>query len=266
MNWRWDWLWSIFWNAFLHAVFFQWSSLAQDGESLKSWWRSLWSEIENRVNDVRSWASRRISWLQGYAAGLYYQALVIVYRIEGAVRSTIDQRISSLWTWASGRISWLQGYALGLYYQALNVVYGIRSQIEAALRPYVDAAISWVRSLYKWIQPYRELISGWLVQARSAVDWLWHHAWRQLQAFLANPLHFVLGWLIDPIRNAINWWQQYGPLLANFAANQLPSLLNLLAAGFSLLRRFVDRPAETILELIADTFVDWAAGVIADRW
>lgn len=266
MNWRWDWLWSILWNAFLHAVFFQWSALGQDGDRLKGWWRSFWGEVENRVASVRNWASGRISWLSGYALGLYYQALVIVYRIERAVRDTINWQINNLRAWANGRVSWLQGYAFGLYVQAINLVNSIRSAIENWARGYVDYWRGWLYDRFVWIQSFRDLIAGWLVRARAVIDWLWHYAWSRLQAFLNDPLGFALGWLLNPIRDAINWWQRYGPLLANFAANQLPDLLNLLSAGFSLLRRFVDRPGETILELIADAFVDWAAGVIADRW
>lgn len=266
MNWRWDWLWSILWNAFIHAITGQWLALSRDGDDLKNWWRSFWSEIENQISGVKSW-------LIGYAYGLYIS-------ISNWLRGHID--------WVSGRLSWLQGYAFGLYVRAVNFVTGqinwLRGHAEnlvnavyawaqpyiawaiAWIRPYIDQAVSWVRGLYEWVQSYRSLITGWLVSARGVIDWLWHQAAGQLQAFLSDPIGYVLGWLLAPIRNLINWWQQYGPMLQTFVANELAEWYTLWTNGKAVLKALIDNPEGFIFDALAPKFIDWAAGVIEDNW
>jgi phage-related protein len=266
LDWRWNWIGGLLWNLVVHAVSFQWGSLGSDIDAIKGWFSSFWGAITGYADDVRNWARGQISWLSGYAFGLYVQAT-----------NLISSKINDLRSWAQGRISWVSGYAYGLYLQARNWIdsqvssvrswaQGLVSGVYAWARPYIDWAVNGVRNLFAWIQPYRDLITNFLVGARSVISWLWHVAWGNLQAFLADPKGWVLRELLGPIVNGINWWKQYGPLLANFAANQLPNLLNLLGVGFGLLMRFVDRPGETILELIGERFIDWFAGLIADNW
>lgn len=266
MDWRWNWLWSIFWNAFIHAVLFQWTELQRDGENLKGWWRSLWSEIENRVNGVRSWAQGQISWLQGYAFGLYVQTVSLVYSTRDTIYGVVGSWVNDVRNWASGQLSWLQGYAFGLYLQVRAFAQSIVNAVYSWARPYIDNAIAWVRSIYEWVQPFRDLITNWLVGARAVIDWLWHYAWGQLQAFLSNPVGYVLGWLLTPITNLINWWQLHGSGLMDFVTNELPGLRNLLARGFAFLATFIDRPGQTILDLLTPIFLDWLEGLIADNW
>jgi len=266
MDWRWDWLWSILWSAFIHLITGQWSALARDGDSFKSWWRSLWSEIEATVNRAKSW-------LSGYAFGLYVQAI-----------NWINDKIA----WVTGRLSWLQGYAFGLYVQAVNWINDrinwlrghaewlvnaarafaqwLANEVRAFARSYVDYWRTWLYNTFQWIQPLRDLIANWLTGARAVVDWLWHYAWGQLQAFLSNPIGFVLGWLLTPIVNLINWWQKYGSLLMTFVANELVDLYNLWNNGKLILAALVSDPQGFIFDLLAPKFLDWAAGVIADNW
>ena len=266
MDWRWDWLWSIFWNAFIHAITFNWTELGRDGGRLKDWWRSLWAEIENRIRGAKSW-------LMGYGFGLYVQAV-----------NWINDRIA----WVRGQLSWLQGYAFGLYVQAVNwinarigwvhgrAVYltnlarsfasSLVQQAKNVLYPYIDYWIRWVQARFEWIQPWRDLVTNWLVRAKGVIDWLWHTAWGGLQAFLNNPIGFVLGWLLDPIRNLINWWRTYGPGLMTFVANELADLRTLWDNGKRILKALVDNPESFIFDLLAPMFLDWLAGLIADSW
>lgn len=266
MDWRWVWFWSIIWSLCVHLVTFNWGAVQQDGADLRAWWQSLWAEISNRISGLRSY-------LLGYAFGIYVQ-----------VMNWINSQIA----WVRGQLSWLQGYAFGLYVQAMNwvndriawlrgIAYDLYNQARAFAQAAVDAFRYWVipwvqgwvnniRSWYDWIQGYRSLITGWLTQAKAVIDWLWHTAWGRLQAFLRDPIGYVLGWLLDPIRNLLGFWWDYGQRLRAFIVNDLSNLRNLLAAGFPLLRRFVDRPAETILELLAPVFIEWLAGLVADNW
>ena len=172
----------------------------------------------------------------------------------------------SLRAWVQGRISWLQGYAFGLFVQVGNRI----AQAIAAVRRFfldrVNWAIGFLRGLFGWIQHYRALITQWLVGARAVIDWLWHHAWGQLRAFLANPIAWVLGWLLSPITNLVNWWQRWGAGLMAFTVEDLPRLRNLLSRGFAFLSAFVDHPVDVILELLAPVVIEWAAGVLADNW
>lgn len=266
MEWRWGWLWSIIWNILVHAVTLQWGLLAGDAESFKSWWRSLWGEIENRLNDLRSWANSQISWLKGYAFGQIYQLSMTVAGWITDLRVTLTRTVDSVRSWAQGQINWLIGLAYSLYNQARDFAQSIVNQVYAWVRPYVDSAIHWLRGLYEWIQPFRELITGWLMGARAAVDWLWHRAWGALQAFLANPIGFVLGWLFDPIRNLINWWQTYGPGLMTFVANELHDLRTTWENGKRILKALVDNPEHFIFDLLAPMFLDWLEQLIADNW
>ena len=266
MDWRWSWFWSILWNIVIHATSFNWDAVARDLDDLSGWWRSLWSEIENRIRGAKSW-------LIGYAYGLYVQAV-------NWINSQID--------WAKGRLSWLQGYAFGLYLQATSFINsqiswlrghaewlvgqarsfasGLVSGVYAWARPYIDQAVSWVRLLYEWVQPYRDLISSWLVRARGAIDWLKDYALGRLQSFLSDPVGYVLGWLLTPVRNIVNWWQQYGPLLMNYVANELSEWLTIWTNGKRVFKALVDDPEQFIFDLLAPKFINWLTGVLADNW
>lgn len=266
MDWRWSWFWGIIWSLCIHLITLNWSELQRDGDNLKGWWQSLWDEIAGRIDGAKSW-------VQGYAFGLYVQALAWI-------NSQVD--------WVKGRLSWLQGYAFGLYVQAVNWINdrinwirgfaeslywqarGFAQAIVDGLRnwviPWVQSWVNYIRSWYDWIQGYRSLITGWLMQARAVIDWLWHQAWGQLQAFLRDPIGYVLGWLLNPIRNFVNWWQRYGPLLMTFVANELAALYTLWTNGRRILEALVDDPEGFVLDLLAPMFIDWLAGLIADNW
>ena len=266
MEWRWGWLWSILWNVLVHAVTFNWSELSRDGDRFREWWRSLWSEIESRVSGLRDWARGRISWLTGYAAGLVYRLGLQAARWVADLRVSLTGWINSIVSWVHGRINWLTGLAYNLSNQARNFAQGLINGVYAWARPYIDNAINWLRGLYAWIQPFQWLITQFLAGAQGAISWLWHTAWGTLQAFLANPIGFVLGWLVDPIRNLINWWQRYGPGLMTFVANELADLRTLWDNGKRILRALVDNPEGFIFDLLAPMFLDWLEQLIADNW
>ena len=266
MEWRWGWLWSILWNILVHAVTFNWTELGRDGDRFREWWRSLWSEIESRVNDLRSWAQGRISWLSGYAFGLYWQAISKIYDIRAAIESKVAGWVNSARSLAYSLRDQVRNLVWSLYWQARNFAQSIVNQVYAWTRPYVDNAINWLRGLYAWIQPYRDLITNWLVGARGAIDWLWHYAIGRLQAFLNDPIGFALGWLLTPIRNIVNFWQQYGPGLMTFVANELADLRTLWENGKRILKALVDNPEGFIFDLLAPMFLDWLEQLIADNW
>jgi len=168
--------------------------------------------------------------------------------------------------WINGQISWIRGLAENLYYQARMFAQSIVDGLRNWVIPWVHDWINRIRSWYDWMQGYRAIITGWLMQARAVIDWLWHQAWGHLQAFLRDPLGYVLGWLLNPIRNLINWWGQYGPLLMTFVANELADLYTLWENGKRILQALIDDPEGFILDLIAPKFIDWLAGLIADNW
>jgi hypothetical protein len=266
LDWRWNWIGSLLWNLVVHAVSFQWSSLGSDIDAIKGWFSSFWGAITGYADDIEDWARGRISWLSGYAFGLYVQALDWINSQIASVRGWVSGQFSNLWNTFWGKVSDLYSYAYSQYTAAVSWA---RSKVDWAIAYLKDWAtwwINWLRDRYEWILSYRWLVTDFLHGAQTVINWLWHTAWGNLQAFLADPKGWVLGTLLGPLIDGINWWRKYGPMLANFAVNQLPNLLNLLGVGFGLLMRFVDRPGQTILELIADRFIDWLAGLIADNW
>ena len=266
MEWRWGWLWSILWNILVHAITFNWSELSRDGDRFREWWRSFWGDVSNRLTDLRNWAQGKISWLQGYAFGLYWQGVSLIYSTRDAIKSEIAGWVNSARSLAYSLRDQVQALAWSLYNQARNFAQGIVNRVYAWARPYIDSAVNWVRGLYQWIQPFKWLITQFLAGARSAISWLWHTAWGTLQAFLANPIGFVLGWLLNPLRNLINWWQRYGPLLMTFVANELSEWYTLWQNGKRILKALVNDPEGFILDLLAPRFLDWLAGLIADNW
>lgn len=266
MGWRWDWFWSILWSAFVHLITLQWSALLRDGDNLKGWWRSLWDEIENRLDGLKGWAEGRISWLKGYAFGLFYRLGMDAARWVGDLRVSLTARINDIITSIYTTRDWLVDLAHRLKNEAIGWAQGAVDQVRAWAEHYTNAARDWLYNAFVWVQNFRDLLSNWLVGARAVIDWLWHHAWGQLQSFLANPLGYVLGWLLDPIRNFINWWSFWGGSLRDFVVQDLPGLRNLLARGLSFLLTFVDRPGETILNLLYPIFLSWVENLIADNW
>lgn len=266
MDWRWSWFWSIIWSILINVITLDWSGLQQDGHNLKGWWQSLWSEIVNQINGAKSW-------IQGYAFGLYVQAINWINARIADVRNTLSWLQGYAYglyiqarNWIDDRINWLHGVAWGLYWQARGFAESIVNGLKYWVIPWVHAWINNIRSWYDWIQGYRWLIADWLIAARAAIEWLWHWAWGRLKAFLADPIGFVLGWLLNPIRNLINWWGQYGPLLMNFVANELGELWTFWENGKSTLKALIHDPEGFILDRLAPRFLDWAAGLIADNW
>jgi hypothetical protein len=266
LDWRWNWIGGLLWNLVVHAVSFQWGSLPGDIDAIKGWFSSFWGEIENRVNDAKNWARGQISWLSGYAFGLYIQAVDWINSQIASARAWASGQIGSLRSLAYSLYNTARSYAYSLYTSAITLARNTANAVQSHLQGVINFWVGWLRDRYEWILSYRWLVTDFLHGAQSVISWLWHTAWSNLQAFLADPKGFVLRELLGPVIDGINWWRKYGPLLANFAANQLPNLLNLLGVGFGLLMRFVDRPGQTILELIADRFIDWLAGLIADNW
>ena len=266
MEWRWGWLWSILWNILVHAVTFNWTELGRDGDRFREWWRSLWSEIENRVNALRSWAQGRISWLSGYAFGLYWQAISKIYDIRAAIESKVAGWVNGARSLAYSLRDQIRNLAWSLYWQARSFAGGLVQQAKSALYYYVDVAKDWLRGRFDWILGFRDLIVNFLAPARAVISWLWHRAWGALQAFLNDPIGFVLGWLLNPIRNLINWWQRYGPGLMTFVANELADLRTLWENGKRILKALVDNPEGFIFDLLAPMFLDWLEQLIADNW
>ena len=266
MGWRWDWFWSILWSAFIHAVTFQWTALQQDGANLREWWRSLWDEIARRLDDLKGWAEGRISWLKGYGFGLFYQLSMDAARWVADLRTSLTRWINDIITWFNDTRNWLVDLAYRLKDEAIGWARGKADAVQTWARGYIDALIAWAVSVYQWLQPLRDLLSSWLPWVRGAIDWLKNYAWGHLQAFLANPLGYVLGWLLDPIVNLVNWWSAWGPGLRDFVVQDLPSLRNLLARGLSFLLNLVDHPMDVILEAIAPVFIDWLAHLIEENW
>jgi hypothetical protein len=266
MEWRWSWFGTTVWNTLIHAVTLQWGALPGDIEELKNWWRSFWGDVSNRLTDLRNWAQGRISYLSGYAYGLFVRGVNLIYSVRNTVYNVVSGWVNTARSYAASLYNLARSLAWDLYSRARGFAQNLVNGVYAWVRPYIDNAVNWVRGLYQWIQPYRDLITDWLGRVRSAIDWLRYQAWGRLQRFLADPIGFVLGWLLDPIRNLINWWKRYGPLLMNFVANELAELYTLWANGKRILKALVNNPEGFILDLLAPMFLDWLAGLIADNW
>lgn len=266
MNWRWDWFWSILWNMFLHAVTFQWGELGSDGEDLKDWWRSLWDEITRIVDDVEDWARGQISYWSGYAYGLYVQAIDWVNSSIASVWSGITSSADAIYSWAQSWFDWLSSLAYSVRDEAIAIAQSLVNSVYDWAYPYIDSVKWWVYDQFAWIQSYYDLVVNWLQTVRGGLDWLYWNAIGEIQAFLGDPLNYVLGWLRSPLEYWIGQLQQWGSDIIGFVTEDLADLRNLLATGYSFLMTFIDRPTETILELLVPTFVDWLAGLIADSW
>lgn len=266
MDWRWIWFWTIVWNAFIHAVTLNWIALQQDGEDLKTWWRSLWDEITNRLDRLRDWAEGRVNWLKGYAFGLFYQLGMDAARWVANLRVELTPIINSVRTWAEGRINWLRQYAERLKNEAVQWARNSIDAAKATLYPYIDSVARGILDLFAWVDSYKWVITEWLQVSQASINWLRDWALGRLQSFLHDPIGYVLGWLLDPIVNLINWWAAWGHFLRDFVTQDLPALRNLLARGLGFLLTFVDRPGETILNLLYPIFLDWIEQVIVDNW
>lgn len=266
MGWRWVLLFDILKTFIIHVATFQWDRLDADLFWFKNWWSSYWSEIENRLDNLKGWAEGRISYLKGYAFGLFYQLGMDAARWVGDLRVSLTNWVNDLITWIHGRVNWLTDLAYRLKNEAIDWARGKADAVQTWARGYVDALIAWAVSVYQWLQPLRDLLGAWLPWVRGAIDWLKDYAWGHLQAFLANPIGYVMGWLLDPIVNLVNWWSAWGGSLRDFVVQDLPGLRNLLARGLSFLLTFVDRPGETILNLLYPVFLNWVENLIADNW
>ena len=266
MEWRWGWLWSILWNILVHAVTFNWTELGRDGDRFREWWRSLWLEIENRINGLRSWAQGKISWLTGYVAGLVYQAALQAARTVADLRANLTAWINSIIAWMHGRISWMQGYAFGLYVQAISLINSIRSAIEAGIRAYIDGKVTWLLDKFGWVLPFKHLLPVWRDIILFVIHTLMQIAWQQVRDFLHNPIGFVLGPMFPRLMTVINFWSQYGSGLMTFVANELADLRTTWENGKIILRALVDDPERFIFDLLAPIFLDWLEQLIADNW
>jgi len=256
---------NILWNALIHAVTLQWTQLNQDLEAFKDWFQSLWDLILEKVNAVRSWAEGKVSWLQGYAFGLFYQLGMDAARWVANLRTDLTSWINSIITWVTATRDWLWNEAVRLMNEAIAWARAKADAVRVWAEGYTNAVRDWLYNTFVWIQGFRDLIANWLVAAKVVIDWLWHSAWNQLKAFLSNPIGYVLGWLLPPLQDFINWWALWGGAVRDFVTQDLPRLRNLLARGFAFLFNLVDHPQDVILGTITPIFLDWLGDRIRER-
>jgi hypothetical protein len=266
VDWRWVWFWSLLWNAFVHAVTFNWSELSRDGDKLKEWWASLWGEISNQIGGVKNWAQDKVNYLAGYAYGLYISVRNEAWSWVLDARDRVTAKATEIYNYIAGRVSYLISYAQSLYNQAVSYARTVYDSLYAWARPYIDTAVNAVRSLYTWVQPYRDLITSWLATAKGAIDWLRTQAINQLQAFLRDPLGYVLGLLFSPLRDWINFYNQFGTLLKTFVANELRDWSTTWANGKKVLKAFLDDPEKFVLDIVAPRLIDLLVDELTKRW
>lgn len=266
MSHYWDWLWTALWNLALYIVTLQWTNIQSTLDYIRNWFSWLWDEIVDLVDDVRSFATDWINYALNYAWSVY-----------GWATAYADDIRESIVAWVYEWVAYLEGVANNVYAVCIAYAYDTVMWAYNTLYGYFEDTWSWVYEVtdyyyhliwdrIAWVTDYYDLIAGWLVYARDALNWLWQEAIHALQAFIADPIGFVLGTFYHPIIDTINAWATYGAALVDFAINDLPDIRSLLATGFSFLMNFIDRPVETVLELLVPTFVDWLAGLIADSW
>jgi len=263
---RWNDFWSILWNILLAAVSLNWSGVQQGGADLVAWWDSLWSVILARFQAVWDGVTNLSDYISEVLSsvwdGMNYRFSVL----WDDLMALIDSVWAGLWDNVLAIRDYLEGLIGAVYTYITDLLQIWLEAAIAAVTPFIQAAIAWVTDTFGWILDLQSLITGWLVAAKAVIDWLWNVAWTQLQAFLADPLGFVLGLLIDDIRNLLNWWIAWGEPLRNFVSEDLPALRNLLALGLTFLQTFVNDPLQTILDLIYPVFLDWLEDLIADNW
>lgn len=266
MSYYWDWFWSIIWNMLVHAVTLQWSDLDGDKDDLVDWWNTLWSVIVDTATGIatnirEAWRD----WIQGisdYAYSLYLYAYDIYNKLGAALWASA----LSVADWVVERVQGAINYAFDLYNAAIAFADEVGDLLETWVVNYVGYWIGWVVGQFNWIQPYYDLIANWLTGVTDVIDWLRNVAWSTLQAFLNDPIGFVLGWWLDSIIEVASWWIENGWNLANFIANELDAWRDLFARGLSFLSMFVDDPLETILTLLAPVVLDWLEERVVERW
>lgn len=266
MDWKWYGLFTILWNMLVYAVTFQWDRLRQEQETFRNWWADLWDRISSTATSIatsvrdawRTW----ISDIANDAWNAWNQAWAAWQKIG----STLQEYAYDIGHYIAVQINNTRNHAIGLVNGAITLTYTVRDTIYSVLYPYIDSWIAWVTDRFEWVTPYYDLIVNWLTGARAVIDWLWYQAWAQLQAFLSDSVGWVLGWLLTPITNIVNWWATWGDRLHGFVSEDLVRLRNLLARGFQFLDNFVDNPLDEILNLLAPVVIDWLEDQIAERW
>ena len=106
----------------------------------------------------------------------------------------------------------------------------------------------------------------WLTAIRSVVDWLVDVAWYGLSQFLFDPVGFVVG----VYRASFLFWLEairtYEELLYAVITEVLSDIYNFWALYRDTLWDFFTDPVTFILDQIAEPFLDWACGLVADQW
>jgi len=266
----WGTLWWYFseyvWEILIDFVTLDWGEIRHWLNRIIGWWAGLWDRIETVIDNADNWLQGQISSIQNLIWQGDYLVWELIERSVSFLSRTVDGLIENAVQWLSDQLALLQPWVQGLIDAATAWLQDIVDTATAWLLAQIDQAIGWVLDGLAWIGYYKDLITVWLVGAKDFIDWLWTTASGPLIALLSDPMGFVLGLLATSLVDFLNWWSTFGPGLMDFVATDLPALRNLLVVGLEFLLTLVDRPVETILELLAATFLSWLEQLIADNW
>lgn len=266
----WDLLWWYFseyvWEILLSFVTLAWGEIRGWLDRIIGWWATLWNNIETVIDNADNWLQEQISSIKYLIWVGDYLAWELIERSVNTLRAIVDGLVENATQWLSEQVDAATAWFQALVDGAIAFAQDLVDTATAWLLEQIDQAIAWVLDGLAWIEFYEDLITVWLTDVKDFIDWLWITASSQLIAFLADPMGFVLGLLATSLVDLLNWWATFGGGLMDFVVSDLPALRNLLVVGLEFLLTLVDRPAETILELLTATFLGWLEQLIADNW
>ncbi len=254
------------WEILLAFVTLQWGIIRDWLDAIIGWWEWVWDRIYTIIKDGDDWLRGQIHAIWGKLWVGDYLVWELIEQSIAYIWEAIDGLVENAVQWLSDQLAIALAWFQDLIDGAIAFAQGLVDTATAWLLLQIEQAIGWVLDGLAWIEYYKDLIAVWLVDVKDFIDWLWNVANEHLVAFLADPMGYVLGLLAIPLIDLINWWAAWGAGLMDFVATDLPELRNLLVVGLEFLLTLVDRPVDTILELLTDAFLGWLEQLIADNW
>lgn len=262
----WWWFSEVIWEILVDFVTLNWGAIRDRLDQVIVWWTDLWDELWRRIDNITNWLTNQVNGIQNMIWVGDYLVWELIQRSVNTLRGIVDGLVENATQWLSEQVDAATAWFQGLVDGAIAFAQDLVDTATAWLLAQIDQAIGWVLDGLAWIEYYKDLITVWLAGVKDFIDWLWLTASSQLIAFLADPMGFVLGLLATSLVDFINWWTAWGASLMDFVVTDLPALRNLLVVGLEFLLTLVDRPVDTILDLLRDAFLDWLENLIAENW
>jgi len=257
---------SLMWDIIRYAVFQNWNAFNDRMDDLRGWWEGfvddVYGAINYIVNQVSWWAQREFNTIYNWITWAGNQVTSLwntLYDKFNEARHYAWEQVIAVYAWVEGQVEWLIWQIGRIDNLILEMYYNWILPALRATKENIDSLWSTVfGNLTAW--------ANWLDVVRDTIEWLWLAARTGLTLFLNDPLGFVLGVYRQMFLRLFGLTGVYGELIHAVIVDILQDVYNFWVLYSTTMWKFFQDPKGFILDQIAEPFVDWAAGLIADAW